>query len=53
MPPLDDLDGKLLAIFNKSQFESAHSISERLLVAYSTGLLHFHDPIGFKLFHLH
>jgi hypothetical protein len=32
--PLDDLDGKILAIFDKSLFESAHSIAENLLVAH-------------------
>jgi hypothetical protein len=37
-PPLDDLDGKILAILDKSPFESAQSIAERLLVAYSTVL---------------
>jgi hypothetical protein len=54
-PPLDDLDMKILAILNKSPFESAHSISiaERLFVAHPKVLPHLHDSIGFKLFHLH
>jgi transposase len=34
-PSLDDLDGKNLARLDKSPFESAHSIAERLIVAYS------------------
>jgi hypothetical protein len=33
--PLDDLDAKFLAILDKSPFEAAHSISERLLIAHS------------------
>jgi hypothetical protein len=32
--PLDDLDSKIVAILDKSPFESAHSIAERLLIAY-------------------
>jgi septal ring factor EnvC (AmiA/AmiB activator) len=36
--PLDDLDGKILAILDKSLFESVHSRVERLLVAHSTVL---------------
>jgi hypothetical protein len=52
-PPLDDLDSKNLTILDKSSFESAHSISERLLVAYSIVLQYLHESFGFKLFHLH
>jgi hypothetical protein len=52
-PPLDDLDGKILAILGKSLFESADSIFERLLVAYSTVLQYFHESFEFKSFHLH
>jgi hypothetical protein len=52
-PPLDDFDGKILAIVDESPFESAHSISERLLVACSTVLQHLHESLGFKSFHLH
>jgi hypothetical protein len=37
-PLLDDLDGKILAILNKSRFESAYSISEILLLVHSTVL---------------
>jgi hypothetical protein len=37
-PPLNDIDGKILTIFDKSPFQSAHSIIERLLVAHSTVL---------------
>jgi hypothetical protein len=51
-PPLDDLDGKLLAILEKSPFESSHSIAERLLVAKSTMLRYLHEFIEFKSFHL-
>jgi hypothetical protein len=52
-PPLDDLDGKILAILDKSPFESAHSIAERLLIAHSIVLQHLHKSLGFKSFHLH
>jgi hypothetical protein len=38
---------------NKSPFESARSISDTLRVIHSTVLLHLHDCIGFRLFHLH
>jgi hypothetical protein len=51
--PLDDLDGKILAILNKSPFESAYSMAERMLVACSTVLYYLHESLGFKLFHLH
>jgi DNA-binding MarR family transcriptional regulator len=51
--PLDDLDSKILAILEKSPFESSHSIAERLLVAQSTVLRYLHESIGFKSFHLH
>jgi hypothetical protein len=51
-PPRDDLDSKVLAILDKSPFESSHSIGERLLVAQSTVLLHLHEFMGFKSFHL-
>jgi hypothetical protein len=51
--PLDDLDSKILAILEKSPFESSHSIAERLFIARSTVLLHLHESIGFKSFHLH
>jgi hypothetical protein len=36
--PLDDLDGKILVILDKSPFESTHSIAKRLLIACSTVL---------------
>jgi transposase len=52
-PPLDDLDDKILAILDKSLFESAHSIAKRLFVVYSTVLQHLHESLGFKSFHLH
>jgi hypothetical protein len=52
-PPLDGLDAKTLAILDKSRFESARSIAETLRIAYSTVLLHFHDSISFRSFHLH
>jgi hypothetical protein len=51
--PLDDLDINFLAILNKSTFESARLISKTLGVAHSTVLLHSHDSIGFRSFHLH
>jgi hypothetical protein len=52
-PPLDDLDGKFLAILEKYPLESAHSMAERLLVAHSTVLQHLHEYLWFKSFHLH
>jgi hypothetical protein len=52
-PPLDDLDAKILDILDKSPFESANSIAERLPVAHLIVLRHLHDSIGFKSFHLH
>jgi DNA-binding MarR family transcriptional regulator len=51
-PPLDDLDGKILTILEKSPFESSRSIAERLLVSQSTVLRHLRESIGFKSFHL-
>jgi hypothetical protein len=50
--PLDDLDGKFLAILDKSPFESAHSMAERLLLACSTMLQYLHELFRFKSFHL-
>jgi hypothetical protein len=52
-PPLDDLDVTILAILNKSPFDSTRSIVETLGVSHSTMLLHLHDSIGFRSFHLH
>jgi hypothetical protein len=52
-PSLDDLDAKILAILNKSLFESIGSIVETLHIAQSTMLLHLDDSIGFRLFGLH
>jgi hypothetical protein len=51
-PPLNDLDAKNLAILDKSPFESACSISERLYIGYATVLEYLHMSIGFKSFHL-
>jgi hypothetical protein len=52
-PPLDDLDAKIPAIFDKSPLELARSIAETLCVAHPKVLLHLHDSIGFRSFHLH
>jgi hypothetical protein len=52
-PPLIDLDGKILAILDKSPFKSAHSIAERLLIARLTVLKHLCKSLWFKSFHLH
>jgi hypothetical protein len=52
-PPLDDLDAKIRAILDISQFESAASIAKRLFVARSTVMEDLHDSIGFKSFYLH
>jgi DNA-binding CsgD family transcriptional regulator len=51
-PPLDDLDSKILAIMEKSPFESSRWIAERLLVSQSTVFRHLRESIGFKSFHL-
>jgi hypothetical protein len=51
--PLDDLDAKIMAQLDKSLFEWACSIVETLSIPHSTVLLHLHDSIGFRLFHLH
>jgi hypothetical protein len=51
-PLLDDVDAKFLVILNKSPFESARSIAERLRVSHAIMLNHLHLPIGFKSFHL-
>jgi hypothetical protein len=40
-------------ILDESPFESARSITETLRVVYLTLLLHLHDSIGFRSFHLH
>jgi hypothetical protein len=40
-------------ILNKYSFESTRSIAETLDIADSTVLLHLHDSICFRLFHLH
>jgi hypothetical protein len=52
-PPLDDLDAKIVDILDKSPFESARSIGETPDVAHSIVLLHLHDSIDFRSFHLH
>jgi hypothetical protein len=52
-PPLDDLDTKILAILDKSPFESVYSISERLFVADPTVLRLFHNSFCLKSFYLH
>jgi hypothetical protein len=49
----DGLNAKILAILNKYLFESALSIAETLPVGYSTVLLHLHDSLGFRSFHLY
>jgi hypothetical protein len=51
--PLDDFDVKIMAILDKSPFESARSIAETFHVAHSTVLPHLHDFIDFRSFHLH
>jgi hypothetical protein len=49
---LDDLDAEILAILDKSPFESTRSIAETLNIAHSTMLLYLHDSVGLKSFHL-
>jgi hypothetical protein len=50
--PPDDIDAKILAIWDKSPFDSTRSIGETLYIVHSTVLLHLHDSIGFRSFHL-
>jgi hypothetical protein len=50
--PLDDRDATILAILDKSRFESICSRSERLHVGHVTVLEHLYVSIGFKSFHL-
>jgi hypothetical protein len=50
--PLHDLDVKILAILHKSPFESPRSIAEILRIACLRVLLHFHDSIDLRSFHL-
>jgi hypothetical protein len=52
-PPLDDLDGNILAILDKSPFESAYSIDERLLIISSPVLQYLHESFTFKSFNLY
>jgi hypothetical protein len=54
-PLLDHGDTKILAILDKSpfEFESAHSTTETLHVTHSIMLLHLHNSIDFRSFHLH
>jgi transposase len=51
-PPLNGLDNKILAILEKSPFESSYSIGKRLRVVQSTVIRHLHESAGFKSFHL-
>jgi hypothetical protein len=51
-PLLDDLDAKILAALDKFPLESDRSIAETLHAAYSTTLVHLHDSVGFRSFHL-
>jgi hypothetical protein len=53
MPPLDDLRSKILAILDKSPFESSRSIAQRLAIVQSQVLRHFHESLEFNTFHLH
>jgi hypothetical protein len=50
---IDNLDVKILAILDKSLFESTRSIAETLHVAHLTALLHLHDLMGFRSFYLY
>jgi hypothetical protein len=49
---LDDVDDKILAILNKSPFESARSIAEWLRTSHAAVLNYLHLSIGFKSFNL-
>jgi DNA-binding MurR/RpiR family transcriptional regulator len=50
--PLDNLDSKIVAILDKTPFESSRSISARLNVMQSTVLRYLDKSLGFKSFHL-
>jgi hypothetical protein len=49
---LEDVDAKILAIVNKSPFDSELSMAARLRVSHATVLNYSHLSIDFKLFHL-
>jgi hypothetical protein len=51
-PPLYDVNAKILAISNKSPFESARSIDERLRVSHAIMVNYLYLSIDFKSFHL-
>jgi hypothetical protein len=51
--PLHDLDIKIVAIWDKYLFEWARLIAETLRIAHSIVLLHLHDSIDFRSFHLY
>jgi hypothetical protein len=52
-PPLDDLNIRILDMFDKSFFESARSMEETVPVNRATMLRYLHKYLGFKLFNLH
>jgi hypothetical protein len=49
----DDLDNKILIIFDKSRFELIYSIAKTLGIAHSTMLLLLSNYICFRSFFLH
>jgi hypothetical protein len=51
-PPTDFLDIRILACLEKQPFRSACSIAEILNVSHTTILIHLHNALGMKLFHL-
>jgi hypothetical protein len=51
-PPLYDVNAKILAILNKSPFESPRSIAERLHVSHAIVLNYLHLSVDFKSFYL-
>jgi hypothetical protein len=51
--PLDDLDAKILAILDKSPFESTQSRVQTVYVRLATVLWRLHDLICFISFHVH
>jgi hypothetical protein len=51
--PRDDFDAKIMAILDKSPFESTRSIPETICVDLVTVLWRLHDSVDFRLFHLH
>jgi hypothetical protein len=51
-PSLNHIDTAIIRIIGKSPFESEPQIAQTLKTSYSVLLLHLHEILGFKSFHL-